>query len=165
MPYSKRLEVVPFDPELYPEVNSPSLGEKQESPARIHAFDDSASGEGTDTQAFITHHDAQILISIRGTAGKADALRDADATQVSFNEGPGKVHSGFYDAAKAAYLFVTRYLDKFYGGQKLVVTGHSLGGAIALIVSEMLWLRPERYDIVLYTYGPETKCSLRGLSP
>ncbi|PHN24750.1 lipase family protein [Pseudomonas sp. ICMP 460] len=154
VPYSKRLEVVPFDPELYWEVNNPNLGEKQENPANIHCLDDSKDDEGTDTQAFITHHDALILISIRGTASVDDALRDMDANQVPFEQGAGKVHNGFYGAAQVAYRFVARYLDKFYSGQKLVITGHSLGGAIALIVSEML-RRDKRYaaDIVLYTYG------------
>ena len=154
VPYSRRLEVVPFDPELYPQVNSPSLGEKQENPATIHWLDDRAEDGGTDTQAFITHHDALILLSIRGTASVADALRDMDATQVPFGDSPGKVHNGFYGAAKVAYDFAVRYLNKFYSGQKLVISGHSLGGAIALIVSEML-RRDKRYtaDIVLYTYG------------
>ncbi|WP_307876315.1 hypothetical protein [Pseudomonas sp. NKUCC02_KPG] len=65
VPYSRRLEVVPFDPALYPQVNSSSLGEKQENPATIHWLDDRAYDGGTDTQAFITHHDALILLSIR----------------------------------------------------------------------------------------------------
>lgn len=154
VPYSKRLEVVPFDPALYPQVNSPSLGDKQENPASIHSLDDSAASHGTDTQAFIAHHESLILISIRGTASLADALRDMDATQVPFEHGAGMVHNGFYGAAKVAYDFVVVYLDKFYNGQKLVITGHSLGGAIALIVSEILRRRPNfTYDIVLYTYG------------
>ncbi|VVP53136.1 lipase family protein [Pseudomonas fluorescens] len=154
VPYSRRLEIVPFDPELYPEVNSPGLGEHQENPANIHFFDDSVNTEGTDTQAYITHHDEMILIAVRGTAEEADGYRDADAEQVPFAQGDGKVHNGFYGAAKAVRGFITNYLDKFYSGQKLVITGHSLGGAVALILSEML-RRDEEFspDILLYTYG------------
>ncbi|MDN9032438.1 lipase family protein, partial [Enterobacter hormaechei] len=39
-------------------------------------------------------------------------------------------------------------------GQKLVITGHSLGGAVALLIAELLRHRSGfTYDIVLYTYG------------
>lgn len=153
--YSKRLEVVPFDPDLYPEVNDPALGDEQEHPARLHFFDDRKRVPSTDTQAFICHHDDVILISVRGTSEiRPDGLRDGDAYQVPFAEGEGKVHRGFYGGALAAFPFVQTYLDKFYRGQKLLITGHSLGGAVALILAEML-RRDKRFspDIVLYTYG------------
>lgn len=153
VPYSKRLEIVPFDPTLYP-VNNPLLGPEQENPANIHFLDDTQRGaKGTDTQAFITHNDEVVLIAVRGTSVGADFLRDADALQVPFEEGEGRVHRGFYTAAKVAAAFVTKYLDKFHTGQKVLVCGHSLGGAIALILSQMLRKRPENYDVLLYTYG------------
>ncbi|AZD22439.1 Lipase family protein [Pseudomonas chlororaphis subsp. aurantiaca] len=152
--YSKRLEIVPFDPDLYPS-NSPDLGEEQEHPAKIHFLDDRNQIDNTDTQAFITHNDELVLIAVRGTNEKlADGLRDADALQVSFKEGVGQVHRGFYEAAQKVYDLTANYLDKFYTGQKLIICGHSLGGAITLLLSEMLRRRKGfDYGIVLYTYG------------
>lgn len=154
VPYSKRLEIVPFDPDLYPS-NSPELGEDQEHPASIHFLDDRDQIDNTDTQAFITHNDELILISVRGTNEKlADGLRDADALQVPFTQGVGKVHRGFYEAALKVYELTINYLEKFYTGQKLIICGHSLGGAITLLLSEMLRRRADYdYNIVLYTYG------------
>ncbi|WP_223489096.1 lipase family protein [Pseudomonas sp. A-RE-19] len=154
VPYSKRLEIMPFDPDLYP-VNKPELEGDQEHPAKIHFLDDRKLGsESTDTQAFITHHDELILISVRGTYEiVADGLRDADAFQVPFEDTDSRVHRGFYRAAQQAYNFVVEYLDRFYAGQKLLICGHSLGGAVALLLSEMLRRRPEAYNIQLYTYG------------
>ena len=155
VPYSKRLEIVPFDPQLYPEVNDPELGDQQENPAAIHFLDDRKRKNNTDSQAFITHNDEVILIAVRGTNEKPwDLLTDIDAQQVPFEEGIGQAHHGFYSAAKVVYDFVTTYLDKFYSGQKIIITGHSLGGAIALLLAEMI-RRTDRYaaDILLYTYG------------
>lgn len=64
------------------------------------------------------------------------------------------MHRGFYGGALAAYPFIVTYLEKFYSGQKLLITGHSLGGAVALILSEMLRRNLEfSPQIVLYTYG------------
>ncbi|MVV52163.1 lipase family protein [Pseudomonas sp. PB120] len=154
VPYSKRLEIVPFDPDLY-DANKPGRKDDQEHPANIHFLDDSTLGEkATDTQAFITHNNELILIAVRGTYELiADGLRDADAFQVPFEDTDSKVHRGFYEAAQKAYDFVVKYFDKFYAGQKLIICGHSLGGAVALLLSEMLRRRSEDYNIQLYTYG------------
>lgn len=154
VPYSKRLEIVPFDPDLYPS-NSPGLEENQEHPGTLHFLDDRGHRVDTDTQAFITHNDEMVLISVRGTNELiADGLRDADALQVPFTQGVGKVHRGFYEATLKIYDFTIKYLDKFHTRQKLIICGHSLGGAITLLLSEMLRRRNDfNYDIVLYTYG------------
>ncbi|EIK97141.1 lipase family protein [Pseudomonas sp. M47T1] len=153
VPYSKRLEIAPFDPELYRELNSATLGPDQENPASLHFFDDTDQADSTNTQAFISHSDEVVLIAVRGSAQLADFIRDADATQVPF-KGGGRVHDGFHGATQALEAFVTTYLDKFHTTQKLLITGHSLGGAIALLLSEVLRRRQGfDYDIVLYTYG------------
>lgn len=155
VPYSKRLEIVPFDPDLY-EVNRLNEDVEQEHPANIHFLDDRTQGaESTDTQAFITHNDELILIAVRGTYElMADGIRDADAFQVPFEDTDSKVHRGFYEAAQKAKSFVVKYVNKFYTGQKLIICGHSLGGAVALLLSEML--RREQnfgFNLQLYTYG------------
>ncbi len=151
VPYSRRFEILPFDPVLYPQ-NRPELEERQEHPANVHFFDDEEFGTGT--QAFITHHEEVILIAVRGTASPADGVRDANAHQVAFAEGVGKVHEGFYQAYRAMRDFVLYYLDQFYAGQRLIICGHSLGGAIALLLAEGLRRTPDRkYNILLYTYG------------
>ncbi|MGY2290429.1 lipase family protein, partial [Pseudomonas sp. SDO528_S397] len=152
--YSKRLEVLPFDPDLYP-INAPELGDAQETPALLHHLDDRHRAGSTDSQAFITHNHERVLIAVRGTSELPwDLLTDIDARQVPFEEGTGQAHQGFYGAAKVAYDFATHYLDKFHNGQTLIITGHSLGGAIALLLAEMLRRRDGFvYDILLYTYG------------
>lgn len=146
VPYSKRLEIAPYDPERY--VKEAEGGWK--NPEDVHFLYD----KETNTQAFVTHNDKIILISIRGTQEMlADASRDLDARQVPYKESKGQAHRGFYEAFLAAKPFVERYLEAFYTGeQSLIVCGHSLGGAIALLLAE--WLRRKwSDDVQLYTYG------------
>ncbi|QHC96127.1 MULTISPECIES: lipase family protein [unclassified Pseudomonas] len=152
VPYSKRFEILPFDPTLY-EQNKPQQGGKQEHPAKWHFFDDSKADGGTNTQAFMTHHDEVVLISIRGTLELVDFVRDTDAEQIPVNPGVGKAHQGFYQAYQAMREFVQAYLDSFHVDQKVIICGHSLGGAIATLLAEALRQSAKNYDILLYTYG------------
>ncbi|MDN3221526.1 lipase family protein [Pseudomonas nunensis] len=154
VPYSKRLEIVPYDPNLYSENQA---GENQETPSTVHFFNDSRNGmtdfTNTDTQAYATHDDRMILISVRGTQENWDKWRDADAQQVPIDGGTGKAHQGFHEGYLAVRKFVAVYLDRFRtADQRVMVCGHSLGGAIALLLAE--WIR-NNYDknVILYTFG------------
>ncbi len=121
----------------------------------MHFLHDTGNETNTNTQAFITHNDKIVLISIRGTLEFwADASRDADARQVPYEEGEGQAHRGFYGAFQATKPFIERYLNAFYTGeQTLVVCGHSLGGAIALLLAEWLRRKPTQPKVLLYTFG------------
>ena len=140
--YSRRLQIVPCGP-------------GQEHSGDIHFFDDTGpDGQGTGTQAFVFHNHEVILISVRSRHAIFDALQPHAMEQVPFEEGEGRVHRCFYQAARQVYGFVTDYLDKFYDGQKLLLSAHGPGGAIALLLAQMLRCRQGfNHDIVLYTYG------------
>lgn len=150
--YSRRLEIVPFDPVLYP-ANDPHSQAAQETAATVHFRDDIRLGPaGPDVQAFVTHNHDLMLVVVRGTCAWSDFVRDVDALQVPFAEGEGNVHRGFYDAARQACTLVEAYMDKFHAGQPVLICGHSLGGAVALILAQMLRLR-RSCEVQLYSYG------------
>lgn len=151
--YSRRLEIVPFDPVLYP-CNDPFLEGNQQTPAGVHFLDQNQHGAGqAGTRSFVTHNDEVLLIAVSGSSEWSEYWQDGDALQVPFEEGEGNVHRGFYACARQVYGLVSVYLDMFYTGQIILVCGRGLGGASALILSQMLRNRAGVYDLQLYTYG------------
>lgn len=84
----------------------------------------------------IAHLNSFVVIAVRGTVGWRDWLLDIEALK---NRAPvGFYHRGFHDEAKLALpLLLASVKDR----QPLYITGHSLGGAVASILSK-IWRGP-----------------------
>jgi len=105
--------------------------------------------DATDTHVRITRHGSDLSVAFRGTADLRNWLTDLDCELTRV--GSCRVHRGFYAAMKAVEPDLTASLAPAQDA-RLWVTGHSLGGALA-----MLWaLRAAQsgYDIAgVYTFG------------
>jgi triacylglycerol lipase len=88
-------------------------------------------------------------ISIRGTANKKNVFQDANLRMVDDPELGIVVHKGFNDDTNEVYGEIKPFLNKSY---RTSITGHSLGGAIAVILA--LKLEKDGYDIdKVVTFG------------
>lgn len=108
-----------------------------------------------------------VIISIRGTMSFRDTLTDLSFEYVSWKG--GLAHSGMLVAARWFMEHVSKQLVGFaqeYGMQRIILTGHSLGGATAALITIMLrdWFLEgdegwpvladgTKVDIHCYSYG------------
>ena len=121
----------------------------------VKFFDnDNAEGYG------IIMHD-YIIIAFRGTGAQDDGKLSITSAFKDFladikawpaeSETQGSVHSGFKGELDKLYPQVIKWLGKKVTTKKLVITGHSLGAAMATICASRL--HELGADLVLYTYG------------
>lgn len=105
----------------------------------------------------VAFNDAEktALVAFRGTKTPVEWLADFDAAPVPFDHEPeaGGVHMGFQLLFEHIHPSFAELLQKCVGATRILVTGHSLGGAIAElaafdIVSEKLSeVAPELYTL------------------
>ncbi len=95
------------------------------------------------TQAFLAKLDASegaepmLILALRGTEAElADIKADLKADLITVS-GDQKVHHGFYDAFNAVKSDIEDDLAK-HRGVPIYVTGHSLGGALAILATRYL---------------------------
>jgi pimeloyl-ACP methyl ester carboxylesterase len=148
-------------------VQNPFLlpSDETESPSKNFILKDTAKGNiatpltGTNTQLALFDDDAQVYIAVRGTEGFSwpngirDWVSNAAAEAVDFKEGKGKVHLGFYSCFKSVQGDIDKFLkENGRAKKKIIVTGHSLGGAVATIIAA--YIRGTFHnDVMLYTFG------------
>ena len=110
-------------------------------------------GRDIDTQAFVAGNGKSILIAFRGSESSADWMTNIQATTAPGPFPGTRVHRGFQDALYPAMLSVYRALrDMQDKGQEVWLTGHSLGGALAVLTAAMLCDNDVKVSGI-YTYG------------
>jgi triacylglycerol lipase len=65
-----------------------------------------------------------------------------------------RIHGGFFEAFQTVQTELFSYLEKHARNRKLYLTGHSLGGALAVVNLLFLLLQPRRQPVHgIYTFG------------
>lgn len=94
------------------------------------------------------------IVAIRGTANMDDVLSDLGTTKTRDPELDVAVHSGFQKFTQAIYDDIKKN-HRLNPNYKTITTGHSLGGAAALLLGLYLYVdTSEQYQVAgVYTYG------------
>ncbi|KAF7375566.1 Lipase-3 domain-containing protein [Mycena sanguinolenta] len=122
----------------------------------------------SDVLGFIARDDdrKELVVALRGSASITDAMLDANILLVPFLT-PGvslppkaRVHAGFLAAWNTVALQITATLAaqrQLHSGHRLVVAGHSMGGALATIAAvsllQLFPASPVMDQTRIYSYG------------
>jgi len=97
--------------------------------------DDVPGFEVGDLRYTVQETDEMVLIAIRGTANIENAIRDLETIPEKTVEGHW-AHGGFTNSTKK--LLAAGILNHIAKDRRVVLTGHSLGGAIAVLLAEII---------------------------
>ena len=91
----------------------------------------------------------QLVVVFEGTNDISGVQTDLAIDEKKFlDDTESVVHHGYFSEALSARFFIYPYLDK---EKQIIITGHSLGGAVAHLLAAMLYR--EGYRVQLYTFG------------
>ena len=107
----------------------------------------------TRTRGFLGVCDTHAVLAFRGTdpVTLPNWLTDVVVKLVTSDDYDGRVHHGFSSALRRTWPKVAGVLDAAHG-KPLFLTGHSMGGALAVLTAARL-ARADRPPIATYTFG------------
>lgn len=111
-----------------------------------------------DTYGFIGYNPNQkaIVVAYRGTSDVANWLSDLNLVKTSYPYCDGcEVHKGFYDAEQGVITNVlnqVKELKSAYPSYTILVTGHSLGAALATLTAVDILMTISQ-DVRLFNFG------------
>ncbi|WP_031069620.1 lipase family protein [Streptomyces sp. NRRL WC-3742] len=115
-----------------------------------------------DTQAYTMASPRMIVVAFRGTEPREirDWLTDGTTPPWPGPSGTGYVHHGFAEALESVFPEVRKaVLELRTDGQSVWFTGHSLGGALAMLAAARLQLEDPRLTADgVYTFGQPRTC-------
>ena len=98
---------------------------------------------------YIFRQKNQLIVVFEGTNDMRSLQTDLQVGESDFLHLFGtQVHKGYYTEAQIAYKSVAPLVTK---EQQVIVTGHSLGGAVAHLLAAILY--KEGYNVRLFTFG------------
>lgn len=95
-----------------------------------------------------------VFIVFKGTSRFNEVITDIKffKTDDEFDI-PGKIHTGFYETLKDDIPVIIQRIKSILNGRKLVITGHSLGGALACILHAYIQRKEPELDSELISLG------------
>jgi triacylglycerol lipase len=106
----------------------------------------------TDTQCFVAIAEPKVVVAFRGTTSVRDVITDAQCLRTRLHSGI-EVHGGFERARQAIAPRLYRFLATLDFQPRLWFTGHSLGGALAMLCANACNGWPASAYAGVYTYG------------
>jgi len=121
------------------------------------SFEEPEILRGFSTQGFVARRGDVVVVAFRGTEPiNADNwLSNVNYHQRALADVPGQLHGGFANALGEISEQMLAAVANVAAGEntQLFVTGHSLGGAFAVLAAALLHFRSHRRIAGVYTYG------------
>lgn len=107
------------------------------------------------TQAYFLWDNTDVIIVCRGTQPTewADIKADLELNLVPSSSGHGLVHNGFKKSVDLIWNDLVKLLKKFGSNRSIWCTGHSLGAAMATLITSRCHQLTYLQNPVLFTFG------------